>query len=114
MTPALSKDVFIAGPSSLDLYLKSSKANTDIQVTLTEVRPDGKETYVQNGWLRASHRAAQQEGLDRQQPGPDLAEDGRRAAQEGQVQLRPDPDLPGRPRFPGRLEDPPEHPGSGR
>jgi len=55
-TPALAEDTFIAGPSSLDLYLKSSKADTDLQVTLTEVRPDGKETYVQNGWLRASHR----------------------------------------------------------
>lgn len=56
LTPALAKDTFIAGPSSLDLYLKSSETNTDVQVTLTEVRPDGKETYVQNGWLRASHR----------------------------------------------------------
>ncbi|MBK8294614.1 MAG: hypothetical protein IPK93_07510 [Solirubrobacterales bacterium] len=54
---ALSEDTFIAGPSSLDVYLKSSKADTDLQVTLTEVRPDGKETYIQNGWLRASHRA---------------------------------------------------------
>jgi predicted acyl esterase len=25
-------------------------------VTLSEVRPDGNETYVQSGWLRASHR----------------------------------------------------------
>jgi len=25
-------------------------------VTLSEVRPDGNETYIQNGWLRASHR----------------------------------------------------------
>ncbi len=57
VTPALAKDTFIAGPSSVDLYLKSSKVNTDLQVTLTEVRPDGKETYVQNGWLRATHRA---------------------------------------------------------
>jgi predicted acyl esterase len=56
-SPALSQDTFIAGPSSLDLFLKSSQPNTDLQVTLTEVRPDGKETYVQNGWLRASHRA---------------------------------------------------------
>lgn len=55
-TGALAEDTFIAGPSSLDLYLKSSKADTDLQVTLTEVRPDGEETYVQNGWLRASHR----------------------------------------------------------
>ncbi|MBN8866998.1 MAG: CocE/NonD family hydrolase [Solirubrobacterales bacterium] len=56
ISPALGKDLFMAGPSSLDLYLKSNMANTDIQVTLTEVRPDGKETYVQNGWLRSSHR----------------------------------------------------------
>ncbi|MFM9053726.1 MAG: CocE/NonD family hydrolase C-terminal non-catalytic domain-containing protein, partial [Solirubrobacterales bacterium] len=27
-----------------------------LQVTITEVRPDGKETLVQSGWLRASHR----------------------------------------------------------
>ena len=52
----LGKDVVIVGPSSLDLYLKSSRPDTDIQVTLSEVRPDGYETYVQNGWLRASHR----------------------------------------------------------
>ena len=46
----------IAGPVSLDLYLRSSARDTDLQVTLSEVRPDGNETYVQNGWLRASHR----------------------------------------------------------
>ena len=36
-------------------------------MTLSEVRPDGNETYVQNGWLRASHRkldAAQSTALD--------------------------------------------------
>jgi hypothetical protein len=38
------------------VYLKSSRPDTDLQVTLSEVRPDGNETYVQNGWLRASHR----------------------------------------------------------
>jgi hypothetical protein len=27
-----------------------------VQVTLSEVRPDGQETYVENGWLRLSHR----------------------------------------------------------
>ncbi len=52
----LRRDVVMAGPSSLDVYLKSSASNTDLQVTLSEVRPDGNETYVQNGWLRASHR----------------------------------------------------------
>ena len=52
----MSSDLFMAGASSVDLYLKSNKRNTDIQVTLTEVRPDGNETYIQNGWLRATHR----------------------------------------------------------
>ncbi len=56
VTPVLSQDVVVAGSSSLDLYLKSSAADTDLQVTISEVRPDGAETYVQNGWLRASHR----------------------------------------------------------
>ena len=55
-TGALTSDTVIAGPSSLDLQLASSATNTDLQVTLSEVRPDGNETYVQNGWLRASHR----------------------------------------------------------
>jgi predicted acyl esterase len=55
-TAPLTRDVVVAGSSSLDLYLKSSAADTDLQVTLSEVRPDGNETYVQNGWLRASHR----------------------------------------------------------
>ncbi|MBK8293544.1 MAG: CocE/NonD family hydrolase [Solirubrobacterales bacterium] len=54
--PTLSKDMVIAGSSSLDLWLKSTKKDTDLQATISEVRPDGKETYVQNGFLRASHR----------------------------------------------------------
>ena len=55
-TVPLASDVVIAGPASLDVYLKSSARDTDLQVTLSEVRPDGNETYVQNGWLRATHR----------------------------------------------------------
>jgi predicted acyl esterase len=56
VTAPMTKDLVIVGPSSLDLYLKSSARDTDLQVTLSEVRSDGNETYVQNGWLRASHR----------------------------------------------------------
>ena len=66
VTAPLPSDVVIAGPSSLDLQLKSTAPDTDLQVTLSEVRPDGNETYVQNGWLRASHRklAARSTELD--------------------------------------------------
>jgi hypothetical protein len=66
-TPALTADTVIAGPASLDLQLKSSAKDTDLQVTISDVRPDGKEMYVQSGWLRASHRfldAAHSTALD--------------------------------------------------
>ena len=56
VSPALTKDTVIAGGISVDLWLKSSAPDTDLQATLTEVRPDGKEVLVQSGWLRASHR----------------------------------------------------------
>ena len=59
VTGALPQDVVIAGPSAVHLRLSSSARDTDLQVTLSEVRPDGNETYVQNGWLRASHRREQ-------------------------------------------------------
>ena len=56
-TAPLDHDVTVVGNSSVDLWLKSTAPDTDIQVTVTEVRPDGQEVYVQNGWLRASDRA---------------------------------------------------------
>ena len=49
-------DVVVAGDARLDLRISASAGDTDLQVTLSEIRPDGAETYVQNGWLRASHR----------------------------------------------------------
>jgi uncharacterized protein len=55
-TPPLKKPVTVVGPGSVDLWLRSSATDSDIQVTLSEIRPDGKETYVQSGYLRASHR----------------------------------------------------------
>ncbi|MGH2792814.1 MAG: CocE/NonD family hydrolase [Actinomycetota bacterium] len=55
-TDALASDLVLAGPASLDLWMTTTGADTDLQVTVTEVRPDGQETYVQRGWLRASHR----------------------------------------------------------
>jgi predicted acyl esterase len=56
-SPPLTSTTVTAGPGSVDLWLKSTAPDTDLEVTLTELRPDGQEVYVQNGWLRASHRA---------------------------------------------------------
>jgi len=53
---AFDSDKLLAGTASVDLMVSSTAADTDFQVTLTEVRPDGQEMFVQQGWLRASHR----------------------------------------------------------
>lgn len=55
-TPPLAHDVDIFGSSSLNLWVASTARNTDLQVTISEVRPDGQEQYVQRGWLRMSMR----------------------------------------------------------
>jgi putative CocE/NonD family hydrolase len=55
-TPALAQDAEFLGSGSADLWISSTAGDTDVQVTLSEVRPDGQETYVENGWLRLSHR----------------------------------------------------------
>jgi uncharacterized protein len=46
----------IAGMGSLDLWLRSDAPRTDLEVTVTEVRPDGLERFVQSGWLRTDVR----------------------------------------------------------
>lgn len=55
-TAPFQVDKMMAGTASVDLFISSSAPDTDIQVTLSEVRPDGQEMFVQKGWLRASHR----------------------------------------------------------
>jgi uncharacterized protein len=46
-----------AGSASADLWVASNTTDTDLEVTLSEVRLDGSEVYIQSGWLRASRRA---------------------------------------------------------
>ena len=55
-TPKLDHTVELLGPASLDLWLSSTATDTNLQATITEVRPDGQETYVARGWLRAAQR----------------------------------------------------------
>ncbi|MFZ4717897.1 MAG: CocE/NonD family hydrolase [Ilumatobacteraceae bacterium] len=57
VTAPLQQDTTVIGAGSVDLWLTSSAKDTDLEVTISEVRPDGKEIYVQSGWLRASQRA---------------------------------------------------------
>jgi uncharacterized protein len=56
LTAPLTSNTAIVGAGAAQLWVKSSARDVDMQVTITEVRPDGKETFVQGGWLRASER----------------------------------------------------------
>ena len=57
VTAPLTADTVLVGTGSVDLWVRSTTPDVDFEVTISEVRPDGKETYVQSGWLRASQRA---------------------------------------------------------
>jgi uncharacterized protein len=56
VTQPYTTETAYAGQGSVDLWLRSTALDTDLETTLTIVRPDGQETYVQSGWLRASDR----------------------------------------------------------
>jgi hypothetical protein len=55
-TPRLTHDVEFLGSGSANLWISSTGVDSDVQITLSELRPDGQEQFVQNGWLRLSHR----------------------------------------------------------
>ncbi|HET6570767.1 MAG TPA: CocE/NonD family hydrolase [Solirubrobacterales bacterium] len=56
LTPPLSRDTTVIGAGAVNVWVRSSTPNVDLQATVSEVRPDGKEVFVQNGWLRADER----------------------------------------------------------
>lgn len=61
LTAPLDEAKVYIGGGSVDLWVRSSVPQTEVEVTLTEIRPDGTEMFVQNGWLRSDLRT----------PGPD-------------------------------------------
>ncbi len=56
-TEPFTEDLLLVGSGRVSLSVQADEADADLQVTITEVRPDGYEMFVQSGWLRASHRA---------------------------------------------------------
>lgn len=52
----LTETTVLMGTASFDLWFNAPVDGADVQVSLSEVRTDGKEVYVQSGWLRAGHR----------------------------------------------------------
>ena len=52
----LAENTTVIGAGAVNVWVRSSTPNVDLQATVSEVRPDGKETFVQNGWVRADER----------------------------------------------------------
>ncbi len=55
-TPALEGDTEVTGPVTLDLFAKSSTADTDFTGKLVDVGPDGKAINLTEGILRVIYR----------------------------------------------------------
>ncbi len=56
LTDPLSANTVVVGGGAVQMWIRASAPSVDLQVTVSEVRPDGTETFVQNGWMRASER----------------------------------------------------------
>ncbi len=55
-TPPLDQDLEVTGPVTLNLYAKSSAADTDFTAKLVDVAPDGFAQNLTEGILRARYR----------------------------------------------------------
>src|SRR5581483_9301201 len=52
----LPQNITTVGAGAVYVWVRSSASHVDLQATVSEVRPDGAETMVQSGWMRASDR----------------------------------------------------------
>jgi predicted acyl esterase len=75
VTNPLSADTTVVGAGRVDLWVRSSEPNVDLQATISEVRPDGKETFVQGGWVRTLARALDEEKSTELEPVLSLREE---------------------------------------
>lgn len=63
-TAPLTNTVTMLGSGSVDLWVQSDAGDADLEVVLSEVRPDGQEMLVQTGRLRTSYRALESDSTE--------------------------------------------------
>ncbi len=56
VSPPLKSNTAVIGAGAVHVWVRSSTPDVDLLATVSEVRPDGNETFVQNGYQRASER----------------------------------------------------------
>jgi hypothetical protein len=52
----LTQNAVVVGGGAVHVWVRSSTKDVDLMATVSELRPDGSETFVQNGWMRGSER----------------------------------------------------------
>lgn len=55
-TDPVKQDTEILGPIALDLYASISSEDADFITKVKDIGPDGSESVLSRGWLKASHR----------------------------------------------------------
>lgn len=55
-SPPLREELQIAGYIKVKLHVELNVPDTDLQVVLYEIRPDGTSLYLAQGWIRARYR----------------------------------------------------------
>jgi predicted acyl esterase len=73
----MRKTQVVLGGGSLDVWVKTRAKDVDLEATVSDVRPNGREVYVQSGWLRASHRKLAQSSTRLRPVHTDLRRDAR-------------------------------------
>lgn len=68
ITDPLAEDTTVVGAGKVKLQARAAKPNVDLQATISEVRPDGKEVFVQGGWVRAKKRKLDREQSSKLEP----------------------------------------------
>jgi predicted acyl esterase len=56
LSEPLTESTTVVGAGAVKVWVRSSTPSVDLQATISEVRPDGIETFVQNGWVRGDER----------------------------------------------------------
>ena len=72
VTSPLASDTAVLGAGELQVWVRSQARNVDLQATISEVRPDDKETFVQGGWLRTDARKMDRKLTSLTEPVPSL------------------------------------------
>jgi len=56
LSAPLAQDTTVIGAGAVEAWIRATAPSVDLQATVSEVRPDGQEVFVQSGWLRAKAR----------------------------------------------------------